>query len=168
MLVAGVGNALLGDDGFGAEVLQRLGDQVLPSWVQVADYGICGNRAAYELVGDYDTTILIDATPHGGRPGELYVREAELDGEHELLASHGLEPAATLELLRLLGGDAGRVYVVGCEPLQTEGFGLSEPVAAAVDAAVHLVTDLTWGIQSEGAPSVQPEAPRQLEPVRGE
>jgi hydrogenase maturation protease len=57
-----------------------------------------------------------------------------------------MRPDAVFRLLKMLGGDAGRVLVVGCEPANTdEGMGLSAPVAAAVDEAVRLVADLVWG-----------------------
>lgn len=179
VLVAGVGNVLLGDDGFAAEVIHRLEDMVLPSWVQIADFGIGGGRVSTDLLGGYDTTILIDATRHGRRPAEVYVLAAEL-GEYPsalptLLDSHGIRPEAALRLLQVVGGDAGEVLVVGCEPVRTRGLGLSEPVAAAVDEAVRIVTDLVWGTDAarplpsvHSGPSVQPESPRQLEPVRGE
>ena len=49
MLVAGVGNIFLGDDGFGVAVASRLAGADLPSWVQVADYGISGMHLANDL-----------------------------------------------------------------------------------------------------------------------
>ncbi|PXY24924.1 peptidase M52 [Prauserella sp. PE36] len=172
VLLAGVGNVLLGDDGFGVEVVQRLEGTVLPSWVQIADYGIgCGRLD--RLLGGYDTTILIDATPRGGRPGEVYVMEAELD-EHPscipaLLDPHGIRPEGALRLLQVLGGDAGRVLVVGCEPIKRTGIGLSSPVTAAVAEAVRVVTDLVWGTDPRRpVTSVEPETPRQLEAMGGE
>ncbi|MFD2399599.1 hypothetical protein ACFSVJ_26525 [Prauserella oleivorans] len=68
VLLAGVGNVALGDDGFGVEVVQRLEEAVLPSWVQIADYGIGCGRVEADLCGGYDTTILIDGTPRGAVP----------------------------------------------------------------------------------------------------
>ena len=49
MLIAGVGNIFLGDDGFGVEVASRLAAADLPDWVQVVDYGIRGMHLAYDL-----------------------------------------------------------------------------------------------------------------------
>ena len=60
MLVAGVGNIFLGDDGFGVAVASRLAGADLPSWVQVADYGISGMHLAYDLADGYETAILVD------------------------------------------------------------------------------------------------------------
>jgi hydrogenase maturation protease len=149
VLVAGIGNIFLGDDGFGVEVLKRLEQTELPNWVQIADYGIRGMHLAYDLMGGYDTTILIDATPRGEAPGTVYLIEPDDLSEFPAspaIDAHGMRPDAVFRLLKMLGGDAGRVLVVGCEPANTdEGMGLSAPVAAAVDEAVRLVADLVWG-----------------------
>lgn len=149
VLIAGIGNVFQRDDGFGVEVVAALRDADLPNWVQLADYGISGMHLAYELLGGYDTTILIDATPRGSEPGTVYLIEVEQDRTPANAASldaHGMQPDAVLGLLKLLGGDAGRVLVVGCEPADVgNGMGLTEPVAAAAPKAAALVADLAWG-----------------------
>ncbi len=148
VLVAGIGNIFLGDDGFGVEVIKELEQVELPSWVQIADYGIAGMHLAYDLLGGYDTTILLDATPHGRVPGTLSLIEADTEdlASAPAIDAHGMQPEAVFRLLRLLGGDAGRVLIVGCEPAcLNEGIGLSAAVEAAVPAAVRAVTELAWG-----------------------
>ena len=79
MLVAGIGNIFLGDDGFGVEVAQRLADRPMPEGVQVADFGIRGVHLAYELLDGYDALVLVDAVPMGEPPGTVAVIEPELD-----------------------------------------------------------------------------------------
>ena len=54
MLIAGVGNIFLGDDGFGVEVASRLAKEALPDWVRVADYGISGMHLAYDLAEGFE------------------------------------------------------------------------------------------------------------------
>jgi len=155
VLVAGVGNIFLSDDGFGVEVASRLAGTDLPGWVEVADYGIRGLHLAYDLADaeGYQTTILVDAAPRGGEPGTVYVIEPELRPQrpaagaaingNPLFDAHGMQPDVVFGVLDMLGGQAGRVLVVGCEPASvTEGIGLSGPVAAAVDEAVQVVLDL--------------------------
>src|SRR5215471_20293204 len=73
MLIAGIGNIFLGDDGFGPEVAKRLAAVSLPGWVRVADYGISGMHLAYDLADGYDSAILIDAAPRGDKPGTVTV-----------------------------------------------------------------------------------------------
>lgn len=148
VLVAGVGNIFLSDDGFGSEVARRLATEPFPEGVRVVDSGIRGLHLAYELLDGYDTAILIDAAPRGGAPGTVYVIEPDLqpgDGpaEGSLLDAHGMEPVAVLSLLATLGGSVRRVFVVGCEPATVEeGIGLSEPVARAVAEAAGVVREL--------------------------
>jgi hydrogenase maturation protease len=80
VLVAGVGNIFLGDDGFGVEVARRLAAEDLPDWVRVADFGIRGVHLAYELLEGYETAILVDAAPRGAPAGTVYVIQPDLDG----------------------------------------------------------------------------------------
>ena len=78
ILVAGIGNIFLGDDAFGVEVVRRMAGLKLPASVRVADFGIRGFDLAYALQDGYETTILVDACPHGQAPGTLYVIEPDL------------------------------------------------------------------------------------------
>ncbi|GAA4629566.1 hydrogenase maturation protease [Actinoallomurus vinaceus] len=149
VLVAGIGNVFLGDDGFGVEVVGRIDASALPATVDVADYGIRGVHLAYELLdGRHDTLIMVDAVPLDGPPGTLAVLEVDPPTGPEpppppALDGHGMDPEAVLGLLRAIGGDVDRVLVVGCRPaVIEERMGLSEPVRAVVDDAVSLVTEL--------------------------
>ena len=122
ILVAGVGNIFLGDDAFGVEVVQRLVKHTLPDGVRVIDFGIRGFDLAYALLDGYDTTILVDATPRGGRPGTLYVIEPDLndlDGlgtQDTVVETHGMNPMKVLGLVKAMGGQFKRILLVGCEP----------------------------------------------------
>ena len=141
VLVAGVGNIFLGDDGFGVEVVRRLALDP-PKGGRVVDFGIRGIQLAYELLEGYDTLILVDALSRGGAPGTLYVFQPKMpeDEPASMPDAHGLDPASVLSMLRMLGGSIGRAIVVGCEPASTaEGIGLSAPVERAVEQAVDVV-----------------------------
>ncbi|WP_406673900.1 hydrogenase maturation protease [Nonomuraea sp. N2-4H] len=147
VLVAGIGNVFLGDDGFGVEVVRRMDPMAVPASVRVADYGIRGVHLAYELLGGaYDTLIMVDAVEIDGPPGTVAVLEIDDEPVPETsppVNGHGMHPQAVLDLLARLGGRVPRVLLVGCRP-QTidEVMGLSEPVAAAVEGAVAAVTAL--------------------------
>jgi hydrogenase maturation protease len=148
VLIAGIGNIFLQDDGFGVEVVKRLSGESLPEWVRIKDFGIRGVHLAYEMLdGGYDTTILIDATPRGEEPGTVYLIEPDLetvdDQEPISLDAHAMNPNMVFGVLKSLGAIRGRVYVVGCEPLETEeGIGLSAPVAGGVENAIKLVHNI--------------------------
>jgi hydrogenase maturation protease len=158
ILVAGVGNLFLSDDGFGVEVVRRLARRELPAGVEVADVGIAGMHLAYRLLDGYRALVLVDAFRHGEPPGTLYLIEHDLDGpaDDAVFDAHGMEPGAVLSMLdRLAEGvgvdrPVGRVLVVGCEPASVdEGIGLSEPVAAVVDRAVQAVVELVGNLLEE-------------------
>jgi hydrogenase maturation protease len=152
VLVAGVGNIFLGDDGFGVEVARRLKETGLPDGVQVGDYGTSGMHLAYDLADHgYQTTILVDAAPRGETPGTLTVLEVRPEdradlataGGPQLFNGHGMQPEVVLGVLDMLGAEPGRILVVACEPASAEpGMNLSAPVEAAVAEAVALVTRL--------------------------
>jgi hydrogenase maturation protease len=151
LLVAGIGNVFLGDDGFGVEVVARLAQRPLPEGVEVADFGIRGFDLAYALMEGYDSAVLVDALARGGRPGELFVVEPDL-GQLEQMEGpavadgHGMDPVAVLKMVKQFGGQPPRLYVVGCEPASLGGeegeMRLSPPVEAALDPAADLVLDL--------------------------
>ena len=156
-LVACLGNIFLSDDGFGVEVARRLARQDLPEGVRVTDYGIRGMHLAYDLAEGFDTTILVDTAQRGDPPGTVYLIEPEPRDDQgdqaqlSLFNAHGMQPDLVLSLAGSLGGDAGRVLVVGCEPATLEeGIGLSAPVAAAVDEAASMVTRLVTAGQQTG------------------
>jgi hydrogenase maturation protease len=164
ILVAGVGNIFQGDDAFGVEVARRLFHRRLPDGVRVVDYGIRGLDLAYALLdAQDDLTILVDAAPRGGRPGDLYVIEPDLTREAEaspaVVDAHGMNPMNVLRMVRSMGGRLNRVLVVGCEPLTLgpeEGtMGLSAPVEAAVAEAVTVIEILVAGVSCGAAPAVE-------------
>jgi hydrogenase maturation protease len=157
ILVAGIGNIFLGDDAFGVEVIQRLSKLEFPEGVRVRDFGIRGYDLAYALLDGYDLTILVDACPRGGAPGTLYViepEEKEVDGRPIIFDAHTMNPVSVIRMARSMGPVSKRIVLVGCEPAALGGeercMALSEPVAAAVDAAVKLIQKLVAEAQATG------------------
>ena len=159
VLIAGVGNIFLGDDGFGVEVVKRLAGCELPEGVEVKDFGIRGMDLAYALQDDYELVVLVDATPRGERPGTVYLIEPEIEDDGEVsLDTHGMDPVKVIKLSRVLGARPTRTLVVGCEPqviVTGEDYDdmlmeLSEPVRAAVEEAAKLVRSLVEEIGKEG------------------
>jgi len=150
ILIAGIGNVLRGDDGFGVAVVRRLAGRELPAGVVARDFGIRGMDLAFALQEAYDGVVLVDATPRGGVPGTLYLIEPEIAAEGAVaLDAHGMDPVQVLRLARTLGAPPTRVLLVGCEPeavVNVEAdeelrMALSPPVAAAVEEAVSLVME---------------------------
>jgi hydrogenase maturation protease len=165
VLIAGIGNIFLGDDGFGVEVARRLAIWDLPDGVRVADFGIRGFDLSYALQDGYDTTILIDAFPWGKAPGTVYVVEPDMNSlqvpsdQAAFVEPHGMNPINVLRMARAMHGPLKQVLLVGCEPATFGGeeghIGLSAPVEAAVDQAVKVVADLVRRVLNERSPAVQ-------------
>ena len=154
ILVAGVGNVFLGDDGFGVEVARRLAGRPLPPGIEVVDVGIRGVHLAYDLLDGCDLLVLVDAAARGEAPGTLSVLEVgdgDLGAGPPLIDAHDLGPDAVLAVVHRLGGRPGRTLVVTCEPADVHvGMELSEPVAAAVPKAVRLVETILEGADDAG------------------
>lgn len=144
VLVAGIGNIFLSDDGFGVAVAQRLAGDSMPDHVTVMDAGIRGVHLAYELLNDYELAILVDTMPLGEPPGTLRLVEPDLAVVDPAPPdAHRMDPQAVFAYLSTLGGTGARVMLIGCQPMDVmEGIGLSPPVEAAVDKAAQLVREL--------------------------
>jgi hydrogenase maturation protease len=150
ILVAGIGNIFFGDDGFGVEVVKRLRELEFPAGVRVVDFGIRGFDLACALQDGYETTILVDAYPHGQAPGTVSLVEPDLSKLDEprpgAVDAHGMSPMNVLRMASAMNGGLKRILLVGCEPATLGGeqghMGLSEPVEAAVDEAVKVVASV--------------------------
>jgi hydrogenase maturation protease len=162
ILVAGIGNAWLSDDGFGGEVVRRLETRELPEGTVVLDFGTGGLDLAYEVMRGYDALVLIDVSRQGGEPGTLYVMEAseeEVDAgieDGQVINPHAMDPQTVLRFVKTVGAWPGKVVVVACEPARVEemGLGLSDEVARAVDGAVELVVQTIGELQADAAYAV--------------
>ncbi|MGW5643052.1 hydrogenase maturation protease [Saccharopolyspora sp. NPDC003752] len=144
ILVAGVGNVFLGDDGFGVAVAARLAEDPPPS-ATVADFGIRGMHLAYELMNGYDVLVLVDAVARGEVPGTVSVLEPDLAAIEPAAGvdGHGMNPDSVLGCCAGFGVPLSRALVVGCEPADCSyRWGLTEPVAESVDAAAAVVREL--------------------------
>jgi len=160
VLVAGLGNLFCTDDGFGVAVVQQLSRRSWPEGVEVQDFGIRGIHLAYQLLEPYDLVVLVDTVHRDGPPGTIYVIEAEPDTVVEeseglpetTMDAHDLGPDGVLSLVPRLGGTLGRVVVVGCEPADLDaGMELTPAVAAVVQQAADLVSDLVLGVPAGSA-----------------
>lgn len=148
ILVAGIGNIFLGDDGFGVAVVRRLAERPAPPGVDVVEFGIRGMDLVYALQRGYAAVIFVDAAPRGVPAGTLTLLEADLAWTGGAsVEPHGMDPVRVLRLARELGRVPARTLVLCCEP--ATGLAgtpdkdilveLSEPVRAAIDGAVQMV-----------------------------
>lgn len=162
ILIAGVGQLLRGDDGFGVEVVRRLVQMDLGETVRVIETGTGGINLVTALYDPTDALIVLDAVDHGRPPGTVMVIEPEVadvadmpDMERwDFLADmHYTKPESAFMLAKALGVLPERFVLVGCQPQETEVLevGLSPVVAAAVDVAVVEVQRIIKGLRTEAA-----------------
>jgi hydrogenase maturation protease len=163
ILVAGIGNIFLGDDGFGPEVITRAAPalsncQYAGATITVEDYGIRGMHLAYDLLEDWHALVLVDAIPNRGSPGALHVFEADHGSLCAAagLDAHGMDPGAVFASLEVLGGSAPRTMVIGCEADSVEhGIGLSAAVEAAVPEAATAIDAVLRMLTAESGAMVR-------------
>jgi hydrogenase maturation protease len=149
VLIAGIGNVFLGDDGFGVEVVRRLAETPLPAGVELADVGIRGLHLAYQLAEGYDLFVAVDTVSRGGAPGTLYVVEPQLADEPGRADAHSIDLQSVFAMVRALDGKLGRVLVVGCEPESLEErIGLSPIVEAAIAPTVQRIRHIAEGAET--------------------
>ncbi len=160
ILIAGIGNSWLRDDGFGPKVAEALDRRELPEGAAVFDFGSGGLDLAYEVMRGYDALILVDVSRQGGEPGTLYVMEPDQEDinkgfeDGEMIDPHGMDPQTVLRFVNAVGGWPGKVVVVACEPLVVEemGMGLSDEVAGAVERAVNVVLEQVEELRCTSSP----------------
>jgi hydrogenase maturation protease len=175
VLLAGIGNVFLGDDGFGVALAERLARRERPPGVDVVDFGIRGMDLAFAIQDGYDAVVLLDATPRGKVPGTLYVIEVQDEDGEATLDTHGMDPVKVIGLVRALGGTPPPMFVVGCEP-QTRMSAedeeivaqLSEPVRTSLDEAVTLVESLVADIHRNYTSRARPEHSAEVPRARPE
>ena len=141
-LIAGFGNVLRGDDGFGVEVIRQLGEAGLPDAnIELMDVGTGGLRLAQELLTGYDRLIIVDAMARDGPAGSVYVLEVESVAAVTRIDMHLTVPSRALSVAKALGALPRQVFMVGCEPAEVDelSFDLSPSVRDAVDGAIRQI-----------------------------
>ena len=153
VLIAGVGNVLQGDDGFGIALANRLMSRTdLPPAVKVIETGIGGMSLIQELMYGYDALVIADAYRRGGATGDVYLIAPELPDlshldPHQLRDyfsdTHYATPMRALGLAARIGKLPSVVRIIGCEPAEVDGLkiGLSPEVAASVGKAAIMVIE---------------------------
>jgi hydrogenase maturation protease len=148
ILVAGIGNRLMSDDGFGPRVIDFLSKMNLPDNVESRDFGTAGMTIATDLA-DYGAVIFVDSMDHDGAPGSLHRSRLEVnEGAEDIseLARLTLHEAGLEGLLRFskaIGTLPRKVYLIGCKPLTLEpSLNLSTQVEAATGDAVEAIEEI--------------------------
>lgn len=147
VLIAGMGNELRGDDGFGVAVTRLLEGRQLGAEVTIKEFGIGGVHLVQELLSGYDGLLIVDAVDRGSQPGTVHLLEPEvpdipslpLEQRRDFLAdTHWADPGRVLILAKALGVLPPKVLILGCQPEEMEELSLvlSPAVEGALPAAL--------------------------------
>jgi hydrogenase maturation protease len=157
ILIAGVGNVLRGDDGFGIEVLHQLSRTLAIEGVEYFESGIAGISLVQKLMDGFDALIIIDALDRGAEPGRVFVLEPDADSlrtppsTHEATDLHQANPEVVLRMAAALKVLPPRAWIVGCQAADCDELGapLTEAVAQAVPVAVDRIHRIVHSLQKE-------------------
>ncbi len=141
LIVAGVGNVLRGDDGFGPAVTELLDD--MPDGVDVIETGIGGIALLQELMAGCAGLILIDAVDQGEAPGTVILMRPDVPEAVHVPDIHLANPDRVLSMAKTMGVLPERVLIVGCQvsSVDTLGEGLSPEVQRALAIAVKKIKE---------------------------
>lgn len=149
VIIVGIGNKLMRDDGFGPHVVELLEANRLPSNVEIRDFGTAGITAATDLKG-YDWVIFIDAIHRGGDPGTVYREDLTVNEVENLkpaqefvrLSLHEARLEELLSFAKAISSLPPRITVIGCEPKVLEpGIGLSSEVEQTAQKVARLIAE---------------------------
>lgn len=149
VIIIGIGNKLMRDDGFGPRIVELLEASRLPSNVEIRDFGTAGITVATDLKG-YDWVIFVDAMQRGGDPGTVYredltaneVENLKPEQEFVRLSLHEARLEELLSFAKAIGSLPPRITVFGCEPMVLEpGIGLSFEVEQTAQRVARLIVE---------------------------
>jgi hydrogenase maturation protease len=143
ILVLGVGNLLLSDEGVGVHVAQRMMTMNMPPEVQVVEGGTDG-FGLVNVITEADRMILIDAVRGGGQPGSIYRFEIEDCPPYPDIFKTSVHQISILEVINLssLIGTTPRTTIIGIEPACMEmGMELSPAVEAKVPRVIQMIKE---------------------------
>jgi len=140
LLIMGIGNVLLGDEGVGVHVVKDLEKRTLPPHVDVLDGGT-GGFHLLEYMQDYPAMMLIDATLDGKPAGTISVLRPKFSHEFpRTLSAHDIGLKDLVESAALLGSlPEITLYTVSVNPEQSLTMELSEEVRNAAGKVVEAI-----------------------------
>jgi hydrogenase maturation protease len=143
LLILGVGNLLLSDEGIGVHVAQRMMAMDWPPEVQVVEGGTDG-FGLVNIIVQADRMILIDAVKGGGRPGSIYRFDLEDCPPYPDLFKTSVHQISILEVINLTGliGSTPQTTIIGIEPQCLEvGMELSPLIESKIPKVIHMIQE---------------------------
>ncbi|MBI5373301.1 MAG: hydrogenase maturation protease [Sphingobacteriales bacterium] len=152
LLIMGVGNYLMGDEGVGVHAAQKLMSSGLPGYVDVVDGGT-GGFHLLEYFEKYPRVILVDATLDGQKAGTIRLIKPRFASDFpKSMSTHDIGLKDMMSSLQLLDKIPEiYLFVVSIEYIQQQGVEMTEEVEAAMPELLNKVTELAVRLSPETA-----------------
>jgi len=145
VIVVGLGNILLRDEGVGIRVIEELRKIKLPESVEIHEGGVLG-LFILNFFKNATKAIVVDAVKAGGRPGEVYcfdVKEIIENDRKTIVSLHDIDFVYALKICKDVLDLPEKIIVVGIEPEKIEeGLTLSDSVKKAIPKAIDVILKL--------------------------
>ena len=139
ILILGIGNILLRDEGVGVRVVEKLAHLDLPDHVELVDGGTAG-ADLIDVIADRSKLIVVDAVDIDSEPGAVvrFTDAQPLNRPHKQMSLHELGIIETIQMTKQLGCPPESVVFFGIKPADlTPGLHLSPTVANSVDIVIE-------------------------------
>ena len=143
ILILGVGNLLLSDEGIGVHVAQKMMHMELPPEVHVVEGGTDG-FGLVNIILEADRMILIDAVKGGGQPGSIYRFDIDDCPPYPDLFKTSVHQISILEVINLssLIGSTPQTTIIGVEPYCLDmGMELSPQIEAKIPKIIQIIQE---------------------------
>ncbi len=143
LLILGIGNLLMGDEGVGVHAIRFMEKNPLPENIELVDGGTGGFHLLNYLT-DYKKLIMIDATMDGKPDGTITVLRPKFSSDFpNSLGAHDIGLKDLVEAATILGKMPEiSLITVSISTIQSMTMELSEPVEKAVEQVYKTVLDL--------------------------
>lgn len=150
ILILGIGNYLMGDEGIGVHVANRLQTENLPPGVDIVD----GGTGGFHLLGyfeGYPTVILVDATLDNNPTGTIRLIKPRFARDFpKAMSTHDIGLKDMVSALQLLGKmPAIHLFVVSIESLQQQGIELTPAIEKVIPSLIEKIVELVAVLQQE-------------------
>jgi hydrogenase maturation protease len=142
-LILGIGNPILGDDGIGPRIIQKLQGQFSDPDIMLKETNSAGINLM-EIIAGFDAAIVIDASQNGGKPGDInWMKPHDFEFKHQTFPlQHGIGLLQALELGKALRQQMPEeVDILAVETQDVTSFreGLTAEVEKAVPVALEQI-----------------------------
>lgn len=155
ILILGIGNYLMGDEGVGVHTALRLQEMQLPENIEIVDGGT-GGFHLLQYFEDHDTVILIDATLDGNAPGTIRLIEPRFAKDFpRAMSTHDIGLRDMVSALQWMEKMPHiYLFVVSIETIQQQGIELTPAIEQAMPLLLEKVQEQALQLLEQKQPAL--------------